>query len=109
MTARNERRTASPQRVAVVERDLAVLEHRVGELEERHKGVPDRVTRLEGHFETMSGQLVALGDGQDKLTVKVSDLAGKVTKILIVMGILATLAQAIVPLALKYWFAAVFP
>jgi predicted nucleic acid-binding Zn-ribbon protein len=84
---------------------FAVLEHRVGQLEERHETVPTRVTKLEGQFEHMAGQLTDLNDGQRKLTATVSDIGGKVARALTILTVLGTVAQMVAPTLLK----AIFP
>ncbi|BAV77761.1 M protein [Pseudomonas chlororaphis subsp. aurantiaca] len=83
---------------------LAVLEHRVNELEDRHETVPTRVTLLEGQFQHMSGQLSALNEGQRELTATVSDIGGKVTRLLAVLTVLGIAVQMIAPAVLRVLF-----
>lgn len=83
---------------------LAVLEHRVSELEDRHETVPTRVTLLEGQFQHMSGQLSALNEGQRELTATVSDIGGKVTRLLAVLTVLGIAVQMIAPAVLRVLF-----
>ena len=50
--------TSDAARLGRLERKMAVVEHRVREIEERLETVPTRVTKLEQQFEHMAGQLL---------------------------------------------------
>ncbi|MNJ32846.1 hypothetical protein D3C77_275220 [compost metagenome] len=93
-----------PAPKAKLESQMAVLEHRVSELEERHEGVPTRVTRLEGQFERMDTQLSALNEGQRELTATVSDIGTKVTRMLAALTVVGVIAQAVGPTLLRMLF-----
>jgi ABC-type transporter Mla subunit MlaD len=87
-----------------LDRKVAVLEHRVGDIEDRNEGVPTRVTKLEGQFEHMAGQLADLNDGQRKLTATVADIGSKVAKALTILTVLGTIAQMVAPSLFKMLF-----
>lgn len=90
--------------VRKLDRKMAVLEHRVSDIEDRNDGVPTRVTKLEGQFEHMASQLADLNDGQRKLTATVADIGSKVAKALTILTILGTIAQMVAPSLLKMLF-----
>jgi hypothetical protein len=90
--------------VRKLDRKMAVLEHRVSDIEDRNEAVPTRVTKLEGQFEHMAGQLADLNDGQRKLTATVSDIGGKVARALTILTVLGTIAQMVAPSLLKALF-----
>ncbi|WP_268799064.1 hypothetical protein [Pseudomonas huanghezhanensis] len=83
---------------------VAVLEHRVNDIEDRHETVPTRVTKLEQQFEHMAGQLSALNEGQATLTRTVTTIGTKVTRLLTILTVLGALLQMAVPAVLRMWF-----
>ena len=87
--------------VRTLERDMAVMQHRLVSLEKRHESVPIRVTKLEQQFEHMSGQLAELNQGQQKLTVVVSDIGKKITWALAIASTLWAILQMIGPTLLR--------
>lgn len=93
-----------PARLTGLERDFAVLDHRMGELEKRHESVPGRVTRLENEFEHMATQLTALNVGQRELTSVVSSIGTKITWALAVASTLWAILQMIGPTLLRMVF-----
>ncbi|WP_238936075.1 hypothetical protein [Pseudomonas weihenstephanensis] len=93
-----------PMRLGVLEQKMAVTEHRLNEMTSRHETVPTRVTKLEGQFEHMAGQLVSLNAGQKKLTVAVTDIGAKVTKLLTILTIVGAVLQMVVPALLRLVF-----
>jgi hypothetical protein len=92
-------------RLTAIERDVAMIDYRLGLMETRHELVPTRVTMLEQRFEHMSGQLSELNEGQQKLTVVVSDIGKKITWALAIASTLWAILQMIGPTLLR----AVFP
>ncbi|MQT84971.1 hypothetical protein GHN92_10335 [Pseudomonas sp. FSL R10-2964] len=78
-----------------------LIEYRVGELERHHGTVPTRVTKLEQQFEHMSGQLSQLNEGQQKLTVVVSDIGKKITWALAIASTLWAILQMVGPALLR--------
>ena len=104
--------TITPLAELVVDADLvrkldlrmAVLEYRVSDIEDRNEAVPIRVTKLEGQFEHMAGQLADLNDGQRKLTATVSDIGSKVARALTILTVLGTIAQIVAPSLLEMFF-----
>lgn len=95
---------ADPGRVAVIEREMAVLTHRVGSIEKRNESVPTRLTTLEQRFEHMSGQLVQLNEGQQKLTTVVARIGTKITWALAVASTLWAILQMVGPALLRVVF-----
>lgn len=87
-----------------LDRLLAVLEHRVNDIADRHETVPTRVTKLEQQFEHMAGQLSSLNDGQAQLTATVTTIGSKVTRLLTILTVLGALLQMAVPAVLRVWF-----
>lgn len=83
---------------------MAVIEHRLSELEDRHETVPTRVTKLEQGFEHMAGQLSELNAGQQTLTVAVNDISSKVGRLLTILTLVGTVMQMAVPTLLRVWF-----
>lgn len=104
MTARATPKATGAERLGKVESDIAVLKHQVRQLEDRHEAVPGRVTRLEGQFEHMSGQLSELNEGQQKLTVVVSDIGKKITWALAIASTLWAILQMVGPTLLRVVF-----
>jgi septal ring factor EnvC (AmiA/AmiB activator) len=90
-----------PDRVRLVERDLAVVQHRLAQMERRHETVPNRITKLEQRFEHMSTQLSQLNKGQQQLTSVVSGIGRKISWAMAVAGTLWAILQMIVPVVLK--------
>lgn len=88
-------------RLNQLERSMAVIEHRLADIEDRNSQVPNRVTRLESQFEHMAGQLVALNNGQRQLTETVANIGGKVTRMMTILTVLGVLAQMVAPTLLK--------
>lgn len=95
---------SEPGRMAVVERDMAMIQYRLGQMEKRHESVPIRVTKLEQQFEHMSGQLAELNLGQRKLTSVVSGLGTKITWALAVASTLWAILQMFGPTLLRVLF-----
>jgi uncharacterized phage infection (PIP) family protein YhgE len=91
-------------RLGSMEQKMAVIEHRLSELEDRHETVPTRVTKLEQGFEHMAGQLSELNAGQQTLTVAVNDIASKVGRLLTILTLLGAALQMVVPAVLRVWF-----
>ncbi|WP_178119689.1 hypothetical protein [Pseudomonas sp. RGB] len=87
-------------RLGRLERKMAVVEHRVGQMET----VPTRVTKLEQQFEHLAGQLSELNEGQQKLTSVVSGLGTKITWALAVASTLWAVLQMIGPTLLRVVF-----
>lgn len=90
-----------PDRVSVLERDMAVTQHRLGQMEKRHESVPTRITKLEQQFEHMSGQLSELNEGQQKLTSVVSEIGRKITWALAIASTLWAILQMFGPTLLR--------
>ncbi|WP_256261516.1 hypothetical protein [Pseudomonas gingeri] len=90
-----------PGRLSIVERDLAMVQYRLGQMESRHESVPIRVTKLEQQFEHMSGQLAELNLGQQKLTVVVSAIGSKITWALAIASTLWAILQMFGPTLLR--------
>lgn len=80
---------------------VAVLEHRVDQLERRHESVPIRVTKLEQQFEHMSGQLSQLNQGQQELTSVVAGIGRKITWALAIASTLWAILQMFGPTLLR--------
>lgn len=80
---------------------VAVLEHRVEQLERRHESVPIRVTKLEQQFEHMSGQLSQLNQGQQELTSVVAGIGRKITWALAIASTLWAILQMFGPTLLR--------
>lgn len=95
---------AGGARLGKIEQKMAVVEHRLDEMSIRHDMVPTRVTKLEGQFEHMAGQLASLNNGQEKLTVAVTDLGAKVAKLLTILMLVGAGLQMAVPALLRVWF-----
>lgn len=95
---------ADPTRLGVLERDMAVTQHRLAQMEHRHESVPIRVTKLEQQFEHMSGQLSELNVGQQKLTTVVSGIGTKITWALAVASTLWAILQMVGPTLLRQVF-----
>lgn len=91
-------------RLGWLERKVAVIEHRLGDIEERHETVPTRVTKLEQQFEHMAGQLSELNVGQQALTVAVNVIGSKVGRLLTILTIVGAVLQMAVPALLRVWF-----
>jgi DNA anti-recombination protein RmuC len=87
-----------------MEQQLAVIEHRLSEIEDRHETVPTRVTKLEQQFEHMAGQLSELNQGQQKLTVAVNVIGSKVGRLLTILTLVGAVLQMAVPALLRVWF-----
>ncbi|SFX92525.1 hypothetical protein SAMN03159352_02563 [Pseudomonas sp. NFACC43] len=83
---------------------MAVIEHRLTELEDRHETVPTRVTKLEQGFEHMARQLSELNAGQQTLTVAVNDISSKVGRLLTILTLVGAVLQMVVPAVLRVWF-----
>ncbi|WJV21660.1 hypothetical protein PSR66_18610 [Pseudomonas chlororaphis] len=83
---------------------MAVFEHRLSEIEDRHETVPTRVTKLEQQFEHMAGQLAELNKGQQALTVAVNVIGSKVGRLLTILTLAGAALQMIVPALLRVWF-----
>lgn len=96
--------SADTSRAGRIEREVILLEYRIGALENRHDTMPIRVTKLEQQFEHMSGQLQALNAGQVKLTAAVTDIGLKVGKLLTVLMLVGAGLQMAVPALLRVWF-----
>lgn len=88
-------------RLGSIERDLVLVQYRLGSMENRHESVPIRVTKLEQQFEHMSGQLSELNEGQQKLTTVVSGIGTKITWALAVASTLWAILQMIGPTLLR--------
>jgi hypothetical protein len=91
-------------RLGQLERQVAVIEHRLGDIEVRHGTVPTRVTKLEQQFEHLAGQLSELNIGQRALTVAVNVIGSKVGKLLTILTLVGAALQMIVPALLRAWF-----
>jgi len=91
-------------RLGRLERQMAVVEHRLGDIEERHETVPTRVTKLEQQFEHMAGQLSELNVGQQALTVAVNVIGSKVGRLLTILTLVGAVLQMAVPALLRVWF-----
>lgn len=91
-------------RLGWLERKVAVIEHRLGDIEERHGTVPTRVTKLEQQFEHMAGQLSELNVGQRALTVAVNVIGSKVGRLLTILTLVGAVLQMAVPALLRMWF-----
>ena len=87
-----------------IEREVMLIAYRVSELERHHGTVPTRVTKLEQQFEHMSGQLSQLNEGQQKLTVVVSDIGKKITWALAIPSTLWAILQMVGPTLLRLVF-----
>lgn len=96
--------TTEAVRLGSMERTLAVIEHRLREIEDRHETVPTRVTKLEQQFEHMAGQLSELNVGQQTLTVAVNDIGSKVGRLLTILTLVGAALQMVVPALLRVWF-----
>ncbi|WP_256667300.1 hypothetical protein [Pseudomonas sp. ANT_J28] len=83
---------------------MAVIEHRLREIEDRHETVPTRVTKLEQQFEHMAGQLSELNQGQQKLTVAVNVIGSKVGRLLTILTLVGAVLQMAVPALLRVLF-----
>ncbi len=88
-------------RIGKLERDLAVLDHRLGDVERLNRDVPPRLTRLEQQFEHMTEQLDDLNAGQQKLTSTVDNIGRKITWALGVASTLWALLQMFGPVLLR--------
>ncbi|HHK4065960.1 TPA: hypothetical protein ACQSOH_002489 [Pseudomonas aeruginosa] len=88
-------------RIGKLERDLAVLDHRLGDVERLNRDVPPRLTRLEQQFEHMTEQLDNLNAGQQKLTSTVDNIGRKITWALGVASTLWALLQMFGPVLLR--------
>lgn len=88
-------------RLTAIERDVAMIDYRLGQMETRHELVPTRVTMLEQRFEHMSGQLAELNVGQQKLTAVVSAIASKITWALAIASTLWAILQMFGPVLLR--------
>ena len=88
-------------RLAGLEQNMAVIQHRLTNMENRHESVPIRVTKLEQQFEHMSGQLSELNKGQQKLTSVVSGIGNKITWALAVASTLWAILQMFGPVLLR--------
>ena len=93
-----------PERLSLLERDMAVTQHRLGQMERRHESVPTRITKLEQQFEHMAGQLSELNAGQQTLTVAVNDIGSKVGRLLTILTLVGAVLQMAVPALLRVWF-----
>ncbi|BAP43929.1 putative uncharacterized protein [Pseudomonas sp. StFLB209] len=91
--------------VRELERDMAVMKHRLVAMEKRQESVPTRVTKLEQQFEHMSGQLSELNKGQQELTGVVAGIGKKITWALAIASTLWAILQMVGPTLLR----AVFP
>jgi hypothetical protein len=91
-------------RLGWLERKVAVIEHRLGDIELRHGTVPTRVTKLEQQFEHMAGQLSELNSGQRALTVAVNVIGSKVGRLLTILTLVGAALQMAVPALLRMWF-----
>lgn len=91
-------------RMAKLEQNMAVFQHRLCHMENRHESVPTRVTKLEQQFEHMSGQLSELNKGQQKLTNVVSGISTKITWALAVASTLWAILQMFGPTLLRVVF-----
>jgi len=96
--------TTDAVRIGSMEQKLAVIEHRLSEIEDRHGAVPTRVTKLEQQFEHMAGQLSELNQGQQKLTVAVNVIGSKVGRLLTILTLVGAVLQMAVPALLRAWF-----
>ncbi|AKA22063.1 MULTISPECIES: hypothetical protein [Pseudomonas] len=83
---------------------MAVVEHRLGQMENRHESVPTRITKLEQQFEHMSDQLSELNEGQQALTVVVSGIGKKITWSMGVAAAAWAILQMLVPVVLRVVF-----
>jgi chromosome segregation ATPase len=92
---------SEPGRLVGLERNMAVMEHRLTFMENRHESVPIRVTKLEQQFEHMSGQLSELNEGQQKLTSVVAGIGNKITWALAVASTLWAILQMFGPVLLR--------
>ena len=97
-------RGGSSARLGHLEQQMAVVEHRLDDIQIRHETVPTRVTRLEQGFEHMAGQLTALNAGQAALTVVVSDIGKKITWALAIASTLWAILQMVGPTLLRGLF-----
>lgn len=97
-------RGGSSARLGRIEQQMAVVEHRLDDIQIRHETVPTRVTKLEQGFEHMAGQLTALNAGQAALTVVVSDIGKKVAWLLTILTFIGAVLQMVVPALLRVWF-----
>ena len=93
--------SADVTRQGRLEREVMLIEYRVGELEKHHGTVPTRVTKLEQQFEHMSGQLSQLNEGQQKLTNVVAAIGSKITWALAVASTLWAILQMFGPALLR--------
>ncbi|SIR15658.1 hypothetical protein [Pseudomonas flexibilis] len=93
--------TAPEARLGSIERDLAVVQHRLHQIEHRHESVPTRVTKLEQQFEHMSGQLAQLNEGQQALTDVVTGIGRKITWALAIASTLWAILQMVGPTLLR--------
>ena len=91
-------------RLGNIERDLVLVQYRLGSMENRHESVPIRVTKLEQQFEHMSGQLSQLNEGQQKLTTVVAAIGSKITWALAVASTLWAILQMFGPVLLRVLF-----
>ncbi|MEB0090068.1 hypothetical protein RHM65_22270 [Pseudomonas sp. CCI4.2] len=88
-------------RLASLEQNMAVIQHRLTHMENRHESVPIRVTKLEQQFEHMSGQLSELNVGQQKLTSVVSGISTRITWALAVASTLWAILQMFGPVLMR--------
>ena len=95
---------SEPGRLAGLEQNMAIMEHRLTYMETRHESVPIRVSKLEQQFEHMSGQLSELNVGQQKLTRVVSGIGTKITWALAVASTLWAILQMFGPVLLRVLF-----
>lgn len=93
-------RLSSFARIGRLEQKMAVVEHQVRLMET----VPTRVTKLEQQFEHMAGQLSKLNEGQQELTVAVTNIGSKVTRLLTILTLLGAMLQIAVPALSRVWF-----
>ena len=91
-------------RLRWLERKVAVIDHRLGDIEVRHETVPTRVTKLEQQFEHMAGQLCELNAGQRALTGAVNVIGSKVGRLLTILTLVGAVLQMAVPALLRWWF-----
>ncbi|MGE1174788.1 hypothetical protein [Pseudomonas sp. BW7P1] len=96
--------TTETSRLGTLERQIAVIEHRMNEFEGRHDTVPTRVTKLEQQFENMTGQLKELNKGQQALTLAVNVIGSKVGRLLTILTLVGAGLQMVVPALLRVWF-----
>ncbi|HCF4327112.1 hypothetical protein [Pseudomonas aeruginosa] len=94
-------RTAPAGRLGKLERDMAVIDHRLADVERLNRDVPPRLTRLEQQFEHVTDQLDELNQGQQKLAVTVDGLGRKIAWALGVASALWAVIQMVAPHLLR--------